>query len=161
MSIMFSYIHHFLISPIWKQQYKLLLNFLQKFHWNQKLIRKLQTLWSIAEIETHIGEFSNYNLFIIFNSLLIDNISITIYRNVSRIMSQCRQIRCSIWPPPSPTTFSNCIHYWLIELLMNIIILLKALRCLHIACLWCLRSSRVYFSSCPKLHNQVYWRRTN
>ena len=99
-------------------------------------------------VRNHVEDFSNYNHVIIFNFLLMNNINN--YRNVRRIMSRCYQIRCTMWPRPSSTTFSNHICHRSIELLMNflsvylmhMVLLLKALRCLHIT----LRSCRVSFS---------------
>ena len=99
----------------------------------------------------HVGDFSNYNRFIVFNSHpfpsnasflyhlktsesltvfwcfqgvekgclganeLINNINN--YGNVRKIMDQCLQVRCSMWPQPL-TTFSNRIRHCSIELLM-------------------------------------------
>ena len=47
------------------------------------------------------------------------------YRNVRGIMSRCCQIRCTMWPPPSSATYSNRIHHWSIELLMNFFVSLS------------------------------------
>ena len=107
-----------------------------------------------------VGDFRNYNHFIIFSFLLMNNISEMYYRNVRGIVSPCCQIRCTMWPLPYSTTFSNRIRHWSIELLiffsvypMHMELILKDLWCLHIA----LSSCRVSFSWCPKLHNQVHW----
>ena len=94
--------------------FKLILNFLLKFNVNQKWIQKLWTFWSIEGLKMQVGDFRNYNNFIPFNSFILLITSITI-----KIMSQCHQIRCSIWPPPFSATSSDCIHQWLIKLLMN------------------------------------------
>ena len=83
------------------------------------------------------------------------------YRNIRGIMSRCCQVRCTMWPPPSSATYSNYISHWSIGLVMNFLsvypihmtLLLKDLRCFHIA----LSSCRLSFSWCPKLHNQVNW----
>ena len=40
-------------------------------------------------------------------------------------MIQCRQIRCSMQPQPSSTTFSYRIWHWLIELLVNFFVSLS------------------------------------
>ena len=124
-------------------------NILWKFHVNWNLVCKLRTLWSIEGLETHVWDFSKYNHVIIFNFLLINNINK--YINVRRIMSRCCQIRCAMWPRPSPTIFSNRIRHWSIELLMNILsaypmhMILKALQRPYIT----LRSCRVFFYDVP------------
>ena len=81
------------------------------------------------------------------------------YRNAQGIMSQCCQIRWTMWLPPSSATYSDPIRHWSLNYWwiflsvypIHMTLLLKDLRCFHIA----LSSYRVSFSWCPKLHNQV------
>ena len=83
------------------------------------------------------------------------------YRNVCGITSRCCQIRCTMWPrlllPFIPIAYAiGQLNYWWIFLSVypiQMTLLLKELRCFHIA----LSSCRVSFSWCPKLHNQVHW----
>ena len=73
-------------------------------------------------------------------------------------MSQRRQIRFSMQPPPFSTIFANRIHRWSIELLMNIFVSLSSgivAESPWVSSYSYLRSCREFFSSCPKLHNQV------
>ena len=119
-----------------------------------KYIRVRNACWRFYKLKSffHI-QFS-------INEQYINN-----YRNVCGITSRCCQIRCKMWPPPSSATYSNRICHWSIELLTNFLsvypihmtLLLKELRCFHIA----LSSCRVSFSWCPKLHNQVNWGHRN
>ena len=78
--------------------FKLALNFLWKFHVNRNWIPKLRTLTYVEVyrgLKTHVGDFRNYNHFIIFNFLLMSNISVTIemyvesWVNVVKLDVQC------------------------------------------------------------------------
>ena len=134
--------------------FKLILNILWKFHVVQNWIHKLRTL--------AVGDFSNYNHFIKFNFLLMNNISISTemyiepWVNAVKLDVQCDHHLLL------PLFLINFLSHWSIELLpnflsvypMHLILLLKALRCLYIALCSCK-------ASCPKLHNQVDWGHKN
>ena len=110
-------------------------------------IRVKNACWRFQKLQ------SFYHIQFSINEQHINN-----YRNVRGIMSRCCQIRCKMWPPPSSTTFSNRIYYWLFELLMNFFISLShAYDKKHTA----LSSCRVSFPWCSKSHNQVDWGHRN
>ena len=98
-----------------------------KISCKSELNTHIRHIWSIERLETHVGDFSNYNHFIILNFLLMNKI--LNYRSVCRIMSQYCQSRCSVWPLPSFPTFSSRTHHWPIELLMDFF-------CQSIPCIW-------------------------
>ena len=138
--------------------FKLIPNFLWKFHVNWNGIRKLQTHGSIEGLETHVGGFSNCYHFIIFNFLLMSNISITIEMYVELWVGVVKlDVQCDyrlLLPLFLLASVIFRLNYWLTFLSgypMHMILLLKDLRCLNIA----LRLCRVAFSWSPELHNQV------
>ena len=144
--------------------FKLIVNFLWKFHVNWNWIRKLQSLQSIEGLQTHVGDFSDSNHFIIFKFLLMNNILITIDIYVETWFSVVKlDVPCNhnlLLPLSLIASGIGWLNYWWIFLSvypMYLIMLLKALLCLHIV----LCSCRVSFSSCLKLHNQVDWGHKN
>ena len=72
--------------------FKLILNFLWKFHVNYNWIQNLPTFWKIEGLETHVGVFRNDNHFVMFNFQLMNNKSITYIEswvNVAKLDVQC------------------------------------------------------------------------
>ena len=144
--------------------FKTILNFLWKFHVNQNSIHKLPTPWSIEALETHVGDFSNYNHFIIYRFLLINKISITIKMYIESKVSVVKldvqyddRLLLPLFLIASAIVWLN---YWWIFLSvypMDLALLLKTLECLHTT----VGSCRAPFLSCPKLHNQVDWGHKN
>ena len=144
--------------------FKTILNFLWKFHVNQNSIHKLPTPWSIEALETHVGDFSNYNHFIIYSFLLINKISITIKMYIESKVSVVKldvqyddRLLLPLFLIASAIVWLN---YWWIFLSvysMDLALLLKTLECLHTT----VGSCRAPFLSCPKLHNQVDWGHKN
>ena len=111
-----------------------------------------------------VGDFRNYNHFIIFSFLLMNNISITIKMHVEswvgvvKLDVQCDH--CFVLPLfliASAIGRLNCWWFFFSVYPMYLTLLPKDLRCVHIA----LSSCRVSFSWCPKLHNQVDWGHRN
>ena len=144
--------------------FKLILNFLWKFHVNQNLIHQLPTLWSTERLETHVGDFSNYNHLIIYSFLLINKISITIKMYIESKVSVVKldvqydhRLLLPLFLIASAIVWLNYWWFFFSVYPMHLVLLLKTLECLHIT----VGSCRVPFSSCPKLHNQVDWGHKN
>ena len=144
--------------------FKIILNFLWKFHVNQNSIHKLPTPWGIEALETHVGDFSNYNHFIIYSFLLINKISITIKMyiesKVSVVKLDVQYDHRLLLPLFLIASAIVWLNYWWIFLSvypMDLALLLKTLECLHTT----VGSCRAPFLSCPKLHNQVDWGHKN
>ena len=140
------------------------MNFQWKFHVNRNWICKLRTLWSVQGLETHVGDFKNYNHLFILSFPLMNNISITIETHVESWVGVAKlDVQCDhrlLLPLTLIATAIGRLNYGLIFLSVypiHMTLLLKDLRCFHIA----LSSCRVSFSWCPKLHNQVNWDHMN
>ena len=138
--------------------FKLIPNFLWKFHVNWNGIRKLQTHGSIEGLETHVGGFSNCYHFIIFNFLLMSNISITIEMYVELWVGVVKlDVQCDyrlLLPLFLMASAIGRLNYWWF-FCQSIPYIWHC--CLHIA----LISRRISFSWCPKLRNQVDWGHRN
>ena len=109
-------------------------------------------------LQTNVGDFSNYNYFIIFTFILMNKISITTEMYLETWVSVVKlDFQCDhhLFPPlPLISAAIGWLNYWWIFLSVDpihLILLLKALRCLNIT----FRSCCASFALCPKLHNQV------
>ena len=114
--------------------------------------------------KTHAGDFRNYNHFITFTFLLMNNISITIVMHVEswvgvvKLDVQCDyRLLLTLFLIASAIDRLNCWWIFLSVYPMHMTLLLKDLRCLHIA----LSSCRVPFLWCLKLNNLVDWGHRN